>query len=121
MGFQRRPARPQRCRRGKQSWSRESRENWSHEVSTDARLKPFRELAIATALTVVADRTVATAMARSLPARIPIFRLRLRSVEHDELVREDAVRIAPFAIRPLHSDFRSLGRAEADMDPTGVT
>ena len=55
-----------------------------------------------------------------LSSRIPIFRLRLRAVEHHELIGEHTVGIAPLPVRPLHADFRALGRAQPDMHPARV-
>ena len=50
------------------------------------------------------------------PSRIPIGGLRFRAVDDYELVGEHAIGRALVAVRPLHADFRALGRAEADMD-----
>src|SRR5271166_4571635 len=55
-----------------------------------------------------------------LSRRIPVGRLGLGAVDDDELIGEDAVGGAPVAVRPLHAYFRTLRRAEADVNPARV-
>ena len=52
---------------------------------------------------------------------IPIFLPLFRSVDDDELIGEYAIGIALLAVRPLHADLGAFGRAEAAIDPAGVS